>query len=106
MKTLSFTILLVAFCGLLVYTNPTMDDYHDFVQQQIQKEMVKSGDSIDRFWGSVMGGIGSAFIVAQTIRTDYVVCSLYQADFGEHHLKVLGILKNFFILEKSGGNRS
>ena len=106
MKTLSFTILLVAFCGLLVYTNPTIDDYHDFVQMQIKKEMVKNDQSIDRFWGSIMGGIGSAFIVAQTTRTDYVFCSLYEADFGEHHLKVLGILKNFFVIEKSGGGRT
>ena len=100
MKTLSFTIILVALCGLLVYTNPTMDDYENFVQQHIRREMAGHDQPVDRFWGSIMGSIGAAFVVSQTIRTDYVFFSIYEVDFGDHHLKVIGILKNFFVLEK------
>lgn len=100
MKTLSFTLLLIAVFGLLAFTNPKIDDYQDFVQQSVVKEIRQQpDDSMNRLFGSLLGRFSGSFIAAQTIRHDYVFFSLYDSELADHRLKVLGIFRNFFVLE-------
>jgi hypothetical protein len=69
MKTLSFTIVMVALLGLLAYTNPTLESYESFVHQEILQE--SQSDDMSRALGFLFGGFASRMVASQTIRTDY-----------------------------------
>lgn len=100
MKTLSIVILLVAVLGLMVYTNPSMSDFDTYIRQSVIKESEKqTKDSMGRFLGSIVGGVAGSVITSQTVRSDYVLFSLYEARLGTEKLKALGVCKNFILLE-------
>jgi hypothetical protein len=96
MKSISFAVVAVALLGLLVYTNPTLESYESFVHQQIIQE---SKSDQDRALALLFGGILSGIATNMTVRKDYVFLSTYDTNIGDEHLRVLGIMKNFFILE-------
>lgn len=100
MKMLSIVILLVAVVGLLVFTNPTMDDFDTYIRQSVIKESEKqTQDALGRFLGSIVGGVAGSVISSQTVRSDYLLFSLYEARLGSEKLKALGICRNFILLE-------
>jgi hypothetical protein len=100
MRTLSVVIVLVAVLGLMVSTNPTMSDFDTYIRQSVIKESEKqTQDSMGRFLGSIVGGVAGSVISSQTVRSDYVFFSLYEARLGPEKLKALGICKNFILLE-------
>ena len=101
MKSLSIIIALVALVGLMVYTNPSMDDLGNYVRQYVMKEsMKKMKDPQGQFLSAVLGGIAEGVVSSQTLRTDYVLFSTYEVRFGKERLKALGIFRNFILLEK------
>lgn len=97
MKSLAFTIVIVALLGLLAYTNPTLESYESFVHQKIIQE--SQSNDVNRALGYFLGGFASRFVAGQTIRKDYVFLSIYETTMGDQQLKALGILKNFILLE-------
>ncbi len=100
MRIVSIVIALVAVVGLMVYTNPTMNDFDTYIRQSVIKESEKqTKDSMGRFLGSIVGGLAGSVITSQTVRTDYVLFSLYEARLGTEKLKALGICRNFILLE-------
>jgi hypothetical protein len=100
-KSISATILVVALLGLFAYTNPTLDGYENFVRQDIIQESQKQ-DDLTRALGFFLGGIAGRVIRNQTIRKDYVFLSIYNTNLGNGRLRVLGVLNNYFVLERSG----
>ncbi len=85
---------------ILVRTNPSMDDYRNYISRQVLKESQKSGrDGFERFIGPLAGGIAGSLAASQTIRTDYGVLSTYELPLGESRLRLVGIFKNFIVLE-------
>jgi len=96
-KLLSFIIVMVALLGLLAYTNPTLESYESFVHQKIIQEA--QGNDVNQALGYFLGGFASRFLASQTIRKDYIFLSIYETNIGDEHLKALGILKNFILLE-------
>lgn len=100
MKSISSTIFVVALLGLLVYTNPTLENYENYLHQQILQDTEKQGDALSRTFGYLFGGFASSIITNMTIRKDYVFWSTYDTKIENEHLRVLGIMKNFFILEQ------
>lgn len=99
MKSLSFTIVTVSFLGLLAYTNPTLESYESFVHQQILESAEKRNDTLTRALGYLFGGFASEMFSKLTIRKDYVFLSTYETKIGNEQLRVLGVLRNFIILE-------
>lgn len=99
MKSLSLTIIIVAVLGLLAYTNPKPDQFERYVHQEITQEVNKQSDDLQRTLGHVFGGIASSMVTSQAVRNDYVFLSIYDIGLGKEHLKALGILNNFFLLE-------
>jgi hypothetical protein len=99
MKSISYTIFIVALLGLLAYTNPTLDSYESYVHQQVIQEVKKESNNLDRALGYFIVGIASSVVTNQTVRKDYVFLSIYDTNIVNEHLKVLGILNNFFALE-------
>ena len=101
MKSLSIIIVLLALAGLFVYTNPSSDDLGNYVRQYVMKESQKKmQEPSGQFLSSILGGIAGGVISSQTIRTDYILFSTYEVQFGKERFKALGILRNFILLEK------
>ena len=101
MKSLAIIIALVALVGLMVYTNPSKDDLSNYVSQYVMKESQKKmKDPQGQFLGTILSGIVGGVISSQTLRTDYILFSTYEVQFGKERFKALGIFRNFILLEK------
>ena len=101
MKSLAIIIVLLALAALMVYTNPSSDDLGNYVRQYVMKESQKKmQEPSGQFLSSILGGIAGSVISSQTLRTDYILFSTYEVQFGKERFKALGIFKNFILLEK------
>jgi hypothetical protein len=101
MKSLAIIIVLLALATLMVYTNPSSDDLGNYVRQYVMKESQKKmQEPSGQFLSSILGGIAGSVISSQTIRTDYILFSTYEVQFGKERFKALGIFRNFILLEK------
>lgn len=98
MKSALITISIVAFSGLLFVTNPTLDSYEQFVHQQIIQKAGKQ-DNLSQVLGVLFGGVASHLLANATIRHDYLFFSVYDTEFGNDHLRALGIFNHFIVLE-------
>lgn len=97
MKQLSVTLAFIAILGLLAYTNPTLEQYENFMNQQFLEQSKQEKDPLAGALGSLLGGLASSFLIKQTARRDYVFFSTYETAFGEEHMKSVGVLNNFFV---------
>jgi hypothetical protein len=85
----------------MVYTNPTKDDLSNYIRQYIMKESQKRiQDPQGQILATVLGGIAGGLMSSQTVRTDYILFSIYEVQFGKERCRALGIFKNFILLEK------
>ena len=101
MKSLAIIIVLVALAGLMVYTNPSTDDLSNYVRQYVMKESQKKiKDPSGQLLGTILGGVAGGVVSSQTVRTDYVLFSTYEVQFGKERFRALGIFRNFILLEK------
>ena len=100
MKLLSFTIATVALLGLFVFTNPKMADYERFVRNFVT-DNTENAEPLDRALGLLFGGLAGSLASTVTSRHDYVLFSIYNSTLPNNHLKVLGALSNFFVMEQS-----
>lgn len=100
MKAIIWVSLVIALLGLLAYTNPSMDDYDRFVHQAILKEThPEQSNQPLQMLAPLLSGLVSSYVTSQTLRSDYVFFSLYEARLGDKRLKAFGLLKNFIVLE-------
>jgi hypothetical protein len=91
----------VALLGLLVYTNPSLDDYNNFMRQSvIQAGQKQKDDPVGQLLVPLFSGMAGNLVASQTVRADCVSFSIYSVQFGKERLKALGVLKNFIFLEK------
>lgn len=97
------TIVVLSIAGLLAFTNPKLDSYEQYIHQMITQEANKR-DDLTRALGTLFGGVASTFIADNTVRTNYVLFSTYDSNLGNQHLKVVGVLGNFFQISKSDSN--
>jgi hypothetical protein len=101
MKSFAIIIALLALAGLMIYTNPSMDDLGNYVSQYVIKESQKKmKDPQDRFLSTILGGIAGGVTSSLTLRTDYILFSTYEVQFGKERFKAVGIFGNFIPLEK------
>lgn len=101
MKHPAAVIILMGLLGLMAYTNPGMEDYNNFIRQTIIQESQRHrDDSLGRAFGTLFGGLAGGLLASQTVRTDYVFFSLYEAELGKERLKALGVFNNFLLIEK------
>jgi len=99
MKLFSIVLILIALLGLLVYTNPGLNNYDQFISQRITEETRKEKNPVAGALGSLLGGFAANLMTKQTVRKDYVFFSTYDTAFGNEHLRAIGILNNFYITE-------
>lgn len=99
MKLLACVIAVIAVAGLLAYTNPTIEDYNQFVHNGILKEVQKQDPAVQLF-GSAMSALASGLVASQTVREDFIFFSTYELRVGKEEFKAVGILKNFYVTKK------
>jgi hypothetical protein len=104
MKAVIVTICLIAVSALLVATNPSMDDYQDQVRKYVVNEVVKksqksSDEALGLALGPLVGKLAGGLVGSLTTRHDYLLFSIYVCEFKGERLRLLGVLKNFIVLE-------
>ena len=102
MRLILTTLIVISMLGLLAYTNPTLDHFEEYLHQSIIEETKKSSDPLEQMFGGLLGGLASGFVARQTVRKDFVFFSTYDTQLDKDHLRVIGVLKNFFVLESPG----
>ena len=101
MRSLATVIALIALLGLMAFTNPSMDDFGNYVRQRVIQESQKEmKDPFSQLLGSLMGGLAGGLVSSQTVRTDYIFFSMYELRVGKEGMKALGIFRNFVLLEE------
>jgi hypothetical protein len=98
---LTISLVLIAFFGLLIYTNPKLESYDNFLNQQILAETQQQKDPLVGMMGSLLGGFAANLMARQTIRKDYVFFSTYDTPLGNKHIRAIGVLNNFYLTEGS-----
>jgi hypothetical protein len=105
MKLFSITLILIALLGLLAYTNPSLNNYDQFISQRIIEETRKEKDPMAGALGSLLGSFAANLMTKQTVRKDYVFFSTYDTAFGNQHARAIGVLNNFYIMENPESKR-
>ena len=101
MKRLYNTLTLIALFGVLAYTNPSLNNYDDFISQKITEKARKQSDPVVGALGSLLGSIAANLLTTQTARKDYIFFSTYDTMFLNKRVQAIGILNNFFITDDS-----
>ena len=104
MKLLSFTLLLIAFGTLLVYTNPTMDEYSAFIGHQIMSNS-DSSNAQSGVLNSVLSSAAGAMAAGTTTRRNFVFFSIYTTTSGPRKQQCIGVLENFVACRKPASTR-
>ncbi len=95
-SSLVFLILLLLFVVLFI-TNPTADDFEDYVKQEFVEYGKEQGKVVgmasDLLSNPVAVGVGK-----YTHRTNFLLCSVYVVNIGDGERKYLGILNQFISL--------
>lgn len=99
MKTTAIIVILLVLLGFLAYTNPGMDQYGDYIKDEISDE-VGQGGNVEKALGKFIGGLAGSVMTSATTRTDYLFFSIYETDLGTDEIKCLGLVNNFFVLEE------
>lgn len=100
-KFLLTVIVSAALGAALVATNPTLDQFEDWMQERSKEKLDENaeeglfGGALNDIFGDIMGAVGKA----NTTRDDYYVVSLYTVDLGEDTYRYLGICTTFMPLQ-------
>lgn len=101
MKSIAIALLLIAFLGLLAYTNPRLENYDQFISQRMIEKSRQQKDPLAGAFGALFGDFAARLLTKQTLRKDYVFFSTYDTAFGNRHMQAIGILNNFYLTEES-----
>ncbi|MBN2780926.1 MAG: hypothetical protein JXR21_03070 [Candidatus Marinimicrobia bacterium] len=86
-------ILLIILVLLLVMSNPSKDDFFEWVNNQMLEQ------SETTLEGVLTNLLATPILKSATLRKDYVVCSLYIIELNDEKDTYLGILKRFVKIE-------
>ncbi len=106
MNRFYITLTLIILLGVLAYTNPSLNNYDDFISQQITEKARKQSDPVVGALGSLLGSVAANLLTTQTARKDYLFFSIYDTTFLNKHVQAIGILNNFFITDDSAFRHS
>ena len=88
-------------------TNPKMDAYETFIHKTAadEKQEWKPENALGHTFVPLIGNAAVDTIVGQTVRSNFYVCSLYKAPVGDEQIRILGVMKHFFILKRPELNK-
>ena len=84
----------MAIGGTMILTNPTIDDYSDYMQQGIVNS-TKDKDDLSRGLALLFGGLAGSVVSRATTRRNFLFFSVYHTDLKTDKYRCLGIFGNF-----------
>lgn len=100
MKLIAIVLILIAFSGLLAYTNPQLENYDQFISQRMIETSRQQKDPLAGAFGALFGDFAARLMTQQTLRKDYVFFSTYDTAFGNQQMRAIGVLNNFYLTEE------
>jgi hypothetical protein len=99
MKQISITLVILFILGVMIATNPSIEEYERFVVNEIRDQAREEGGLEGEALAALFGGLASSFLVTQTKHNDYLLFSTYETPIGDDTMKAVGALRQFFVLE-------
>ena len=95
-----FLVAIIATLILMIYANPTIENYREFVRQETVEASRASNDKFAQVVGGLFGGLASTVVAGYTVRHDYILFSVFDTQIGEERWRNFGILGRFLSLER------
>lgn len=102
-KPLILTLLLIASAFFCLFTNPTEEDYLNWVQTQYTSQQAASQKGLAEVFLQV---VGPTLIKKSTTSTNYLIFTLYETKFEGNCMQTIGILDHFFPLPVTSATMS
>lgn len=101
MKKILSLALLFLLLGIMFLSNPTKEDYTNFVKEQLDEKVNENNSSgkLSNIIGNVLSGAGSKIATSMTERKEYYVASLYTLETNKKTYRYLGLFNNFIPLQ-------
>ena len=96
MKGLVSVILFALLFALMISANPTVQDYSEFLRNELVQPTADEEDDLLQALIVVFGGLTESVIAASTSRTNYLILSAYETDIETYHIECIGVLGHFF----------
>ena len=100
MKLRIFEFLLVVAIGVLLATNPTLEDYSDHLRQQIVQD-AQGQDQLSKDLAGIFGGLAGNIMSNLSKRKNYLLFSTYETDMNSEVYRCIGIAGNFVNCRKA-----
>ncbi len=94
------SVVVAVILALMIFTNPSLDQYELFVQQKINEMARREGKAAEGL-AMIFGGLASKMIVSQTTRHDFLLGSVFVTELSEkERLGSIGLFGNFLVVQK------
>ena len=102
-KARATLVVVLALCGaVLATTNPDGTAYEQYLRTEILKDAGRQKDTRKRIVEVVLSTVLPGMVTTVTRRQDYVLWSYYVSDIGIERIETVGILGNFYVLNRYG----
>ena len=105
MKFRIIELLVIVLIGVMLATNPTLEDYGDHLRQQVVED-TQDRDELSKGLASIFGGLASTMLTNLSKRTNYLLFSRFETDMSSDTYHCIGVLGNFINCEKTPVSRS
>lgn len=101
MKKIFSLLVFFLVLGLMYITNPTKNDYTEFVKVQLDVKVNENNSpgKLDNIIGDVLSGAGARIASSMTERKEYYFASLYTLKTNGKTYNYLGLFSNFIPLQ-------
>lgn len=94
MKSISSILIAALVLGIMIATNPTIEDYSNHLRQEIVSS-AKEEDDLSKELVGLLGGLAGGIMANMTTRRNYLIFSTYTTEFDAKSFRCIGILGNF-----------
>ncbi|MEZ5540569.1 MAG: hypothetical protein R3F42_00845 [Pseudomonadota bacterium] len=94
MKSRLIELLVVVLIGVMLATNPTLDDYGEHLRQQVVED-TQGKDELSRGMASIFGGLAGTMLTNLSKRSNYLLFSHFETDMSPDIYHCIGVLGNF-----------
>lgn len=94
MKSRFIELLVIVAIGVMLATNPTLDDYSVHLRQQVVED-TQDKDELSKGLASIFGGLAGTMLTNLSKRTNFLLFSRFETDMSSETYHCIGVLGNF-----------
>lgn len=94
-------LLIVAALAILYFTNPSLPEFQTAIQEDLKEKMNKDSDEDSEGWLNFLSRPISWVVKEATVRSNFLIFSVYTVGEEPDHVVYLGILDQFVKLRES-----